>query len=89
MSKVLYLSQGNDKNNEFHDRLIDILTMDILEEERTQLLLNWKNIPNALFCHPRSEHFIPLLICYGIKQTKASIPFDTTILGKRNICALW
>ena len=80
---------GNDKNTQFHDGLIDILTKDISENERINLLVNWKNIPNASFAHPRSEHLIPLLITYGIKQTKATISFDDTIMNKRIICALW
>jgi len=80
---------GNDKNNEFHNGLVDILTKDITEEERTAQLIDWRKLPNATFCHPRSEHLIPLLICYGIKESKAEISFDNIIIGKRNICALW
>ena len=28
-------------------------------------LLNWKDAPNALDCHPREEHLLPLLGCVG------------------------
>ena len=80
---------GNERNNIFHDGLVDILTRNISEKERMKLLINWKNIPNSLFSHPRSEHLLPLLICYGIKQTIPVISFDDNILGKRNICVLW
>lgn len=80
---------GNDKNNMFHDGLVDVLTKDVNEHTRQELLIDWKSIPHATFSHPRSEHLIPLLICYGIKRTKAIISFDDTIMNKRNICALW
>ncbi len=28
-------------------------------------LLGWKEAPEALFCHPREEHLLPLLVCLG------------------------
>lgn len=80
---------GNDKNILFHDGLVHILTKDIDEDKREELLVNWRNLPHSSFCHPRSEHLIPLLVCYGIMQSSASISFDDTIMNKRNICALW
>lgn len=87
--RAIFANSDNEKNNEFHDALIDILTKDVPESTREELLLNWRNLPNSIFSHPRSEHLIPLLVCYGIKQSSPIISFDDIIMNKRNICALW
>ncbi|MBN2605498.1 MAG: dioxygenase [Bacilli bacterium] len=87
--RAIFGNTDNVKNNEFHDALIDILTKDIPESTREELLVNWRKLPNSIFSHPRSEHLIPLLVCYGIKQSSPIISFDDIIMNKRNICALW
>ncbi len=77
------------KNDEFHDHLIKILTEDVIETKREENLQNWEKIPHARYVHPRSEHFIPLLITYGINQAKGQIVLDEEILGKRTIAVEW
>ena len=87
-----YLSKSKEdeqKNEDFHDELRLLLTSDMDEQEREKQLINWENLPNARFIHPREEHLIPLLVCYGIKQQKGKIVFDDHIFGKRNICVEW
>jgi len=35
---------------------------------REELLTGWKSGPHALFCHPREEHLLPLMVCAGAAQ---------------------
>jgi aromatic ring-opening dioxygenase catalytic subunit (LigB family) len=82
-------SNGDEKNDIFHNQLIDLLTSDISEEDRTNRLQQWEQIPHAKYVHPRSEHFIPLLITYGINQDKGNIVLDKEIFNKRTIAVEW
>lgn len=77
------------KNDQFHDELIQILTKDQNEEQRKNQLINWKNIPHSNYVHPRVEHFIPLLITYGINKEKGTIVLDKKLLNKRTIAVEW
>lgn len=77
------------KNDIFHNRLIEILTSDIKETIRTEELENWEQIPHAKYVHPRSEHFVPLLVTYGINQSKGNIVLDKEIFNKRTIAVEW
>lgn len=87
--RMIFDGSGDEKNSKFHDELIKVLTGDISENERAKAFVNWRNLDSADFCHPRSEHLIPLFVCYGIKQDKGTISFDDEIMGKRNICVTW
>lgn len=88
--RELMRQQGNDdRNNQFHDWLQDVITGEYTEEERTNQLINWKEAPHAIYAHPRSEHFIPLHICYGINESKGKIIFDKEVYGKRTFGILW
>jgi len=85
-----FFSKGTDTKNEyFHEWLIDVISKDITEEERKLKLINWKEAPNSTYAHPRSEHLIPLHICYGINGTKGTIGFNEEVLNKRTIGVLW
>lgn len=54
------------RNLAFENWLKDTLTRtDIREDERKQRLIDWAEAPEARFCHPREEHLMPLLVCYG------------------------
>ena len=33
--------------------------------ERNERLANWKQAPSGVYCHPREEHLIPLLVVAG------------------------
>lgn len=82
-------SKTDDKNDQFHDRLIDILTSDITESKRIEELQNWDRIPHARYVHPRAEHFVPLLVTYGINQARGHIVLDKIIFNKRTIAVEW
>ena len=46
--------------------LNDTLTNGYLENiERESRLDQWQAAPEARFCHPREEHLLPLLVCFG------------------------
>jgi aromatic ring-opening dioxygenase catalytic subunit (LigB family) len=51
--------------------------------KREQLLINWQQAPNALDCHPRSEHLIPLMVAAGAAVNDAGhIAYNDRVLGK-------
>jgi 4,5-DOPA dioxygenase extradiol len=51
--------------------------------KREQLLINWHQAPNALDCHPRSEHLIPLMVAAGAAANDAGhIAYTDKVLGK-------
>lgn len=81
--------EDNIKNDLFHKELIDIVSSNITESERRNKLINWNQLPYARSVHPREEHLIPLMVCYGIKQKQGKISYDDAIFGKRNICIEW
>lgn len=54
----------------FDDWLAD--TVAIADPElRRQALVHWKQAPDALACHPRSEHLVPLFIAAGAAGSDA------------------
>lgn len=80
----------DNKNEEFQEWLIDtIQSTTITENQRMEQLAQWKQAPYARYAHPRSEHFIPLFVCYGINKTAGKIIFDDEVLGERAIGVLW
>jgi aromatic ring-opening dioxygenase catalytic subunit (LigB family) len=62
---------------------------DILEEERTDRLAKWADAPFARYCHPREEHLLPLLVCYGLAGTYCTERFELQILNKQSSMYLW
>lgn len=82
-------SEVDQMNDEFHEALIKVVQSDMEESERKNRYINWEQLPHARKAHPRSEHFIPLLVCYGIAGTKGTVSFDDKITGKRCICVEW
>ncbi len=77
------------RNEAFQDWLIETITMDITESERKSKLVEWEKAPNARYCHPRSEHLLPLHVCAGAAGTKGEVIFDDYIAGKRSVAFLW
>ncbi|MBD3652872.1 class III extradiol ring-cleavage dioxygenase [Kangiella sp.] len=59
------------------------------EFERAERLLEWKNAPGAMYCHPREEHLIPLHICYGLAQRAADKRLSFEVMGKKASCFVW
>jgi aromatic ring-opening dioxygenase catalytic subunit (LigB family) len=77
------------RNNLFQDYLIEACTTDLEQKEREKKLIEWKNAPNARYCHPRPEHLLPLHVCVGIANDKAKLIFNNYIAGKRAVAFLW
>ena len=71
------------RNLAFENWLKDTLTRtDITEEDRKQRLINWADAPEARFCHPREEHLMPLLVCYGATGRPADFYSMARTLGR-------
>ena len=84
-----YMNMEDPKNNEFQDALINICTKETSYEKARNMLVDWKALPNASYCHPREEHLLPLHICFGLAKTAGTVAFDDYILGKRSVAILW
>jgi 4,5-DOPA dioxygenase extradiol len=59
------------------------------EAEREQRLVHWESAPAARYCHPREEHLLPLLVCYGAAGAAAKQVFALEILGKISSAYIW
>jgi aromatic ring-opening dioxygenase catalytic subunit (LigB family) len=61
-------------------------------DERNQRLLDWKQAPEARFCHPREEHLLPLHVCYGaasVASPKAQRVFSDFLFNTKISSFLW
>lgn len=76
-------------NNSFQDKLVELCCDERYLNERYNIFTNWERLPGARYCHPRSEHLIPLLVCVGLTEKVATKAFDDYIIGKRAIAFLW
>lgn len=78
------------KNEAFQDWLFDTCTNEKLStHEREARLIGWKDAPYASYCHPREEHLLPLLVCFGLSNAAAQLVFDGKVLGKKASAFLW
>ena len=78
------------KNIAFETWLKETLNnRELSETERWERLLNWERAPNARYCHPREEHLLPLLVCYGVAQSSCSRVESVTVLGKQASSFIW
>ncbi len=90
MMQFSFKDKDQDTRNEaFQDWLIEICTSDITQETREEKMIHWTSAPNARYCHPRSEHLLPLHVCVGAAGRKAELVFDNYIAGKRAVAFLW
>ena len=78
------------KSETFDNWLTETLTASSLSnQEREQRLRDWAIAPQARFCHPREEHLIPLLVCWGAaaqslstaEQNFSGLLFNSAISG--------
>ncbi|HVN96955.1 MAG TPA: class III extradiol ring-cleavage dioxygenase, partial [Syntrophorhabdaceae bacterium] len=69
-------------NEAFQNWLIEACTGRV-GAEREALLIDWQRAPSARYCHPREEHLLPLHVCVGMADKRATKIFDDHILGKR------
>ncbi|TKB48335.1 dioxygenase [Ferrimonas sediminicola] len=82
--------EGNRANAAFEHWLIETCTSPALSEsERRERLLRWDQAPAARYCHPREEHLLPLMVCYGVSETAAPEHHELEIAGKRASFYLW
>jgi len=61
-------------------------------EQRTQRLIDWEQAPFAQLCHPRQEHLIPLLVCYGAARklsSRADVVFNQKLMGHKVSGFIW
>ena len=87
--RALMTQSVDERNDAFQDRLSSTISKEMKEETRRSLLEDWYQAPGARYAHPRSEHLIPLHVCYGIHQSKGEVVFDDTIYGSRAIGIKW
>ncbi len=78
------------KSEAFDQWLAGILTAPgLTNPEREAGLRNWASAPQGRFCHPREEHLLPLLVCWGAasegssaaEQNFSGLLFNTAISG--------
>lgn len=72
-------------NDAFQDYLSNACTSNDWKNK----LLSWERAAGARYCHPRSDHLLPLLVTNGIAGKPGTIIFDDSILGKRCLGILW
>jgi 4,5-DOPA dioxygenase extradiol len=82
--------QSQAMNQAFEHWLIDTCSnRQMTEEEREHRLIHWDSAPAARYCHPREEHLLPLLVCYGVASTAAKRVFEFETLGKMASAYSW
>jgi len=50
-------------------------------EQAIEQLTQWFDAPEARFAHPREEHLLPLLVCYGVAGRAGKRNFAESLLG--------
>jgi aromatic ring-opening dioxygenase catalytic subunit (LigB family) len=80
------------KSETFDQWLTETLIDEALStEQRETRLSHWPEAPQGRFCHPREEHFLPLLVCFGAaaqaspraERNFSGLLFNTAISGYR------
>ncbi len=58
---------------------------------RKQALLQWQQAPSARFCHPRAEHLMPLMVCFGaaIEAGAAECWFEGAVMEHDMLTFAW
>jgi aromatic ring-opening dioxygenase catalytic subunit (LigB family) len=79
------------KSEAFDNWLFDLLTdQTTLFEHKREQLIRWTQAPQARFAHPREEHLLPLLVCFGAAgASTAESPFRGLLLNSRISAFLW
>lgn len=78
------------RNNAFDAWLTETCCDPTLPEiERRERLLGWEAAPYARYCHPREEHLLPLLVCYGTAGRACSEVFKMMIMNKKASAFRW
>ena len=78
---------------EFDHWLVETCTDTSLSAgQREQRLINWASAPQARFSHPREEHLLPLMVCYGLAaeyRSAAELVFNDDMMGIKVSGFLW
>jgi aromatic ring-opening dioxygenase catalytic subunit (LigB family) len=78
------------RSEAFDEWLAETLTSpDLDNATREQYLRQWASTPQGRFCHPREEHLLPLVVCWGAASQHSSaavrnfsgLLFNTAISG--------
>lgn len=81
------------KSEQFNQWLTQTLTAEgMAPETREQYLIDWKAAPEARFSHPREEHLLPLLVCFGAAMAaspKAEVNFSGLLFNTRISGFIW
>ena len=81
------------RSESFDSWLTETLTnTGLSRDEQLERLVNWQEAPEARFCHPREEHLLPLLVCYGAgsaSSTRAAKIFETFLFDTKISAFLW
>jgi len=73
---------GDEKNRQFEDWLAQTCSDPDLDlNERELRLVEWDRAPAARYCHPREEHLLPLLVCFGVARAQATTVFQDVVSG--------
>lgn len=70
------------RSQQFDDWLNETLTASSLQNsQREARLEQWHMAPEARFSHPREEHLLPLLVCFGAAARSAAAPAERNFSG--------
>lgn len=81
-------------NQQFENWLINTCTAvtnntEFSYQRAEQALINWQQAPYARYCHPKEEHLLPLHVCFGAGNGKASKIFEDFVLNKKTHALRW
>lgn len=83
-------AESRDLNHAFEQWLHDTCASTAYSEaERTARLNHWFKAPGARFCHPREEHLLPLMVCYGAALEQCTQSYQLTIMNKASSMYVW
>jgi aromatic ring-opening dioxygenase catalytic subunit (LigB family) len=81
------------KSERFDEWLTETLTsVNLSSNEQAACLADWKAAPEALFCHPREEHLLPLHVCFGagsVASPRAEKVFGGILFNTHISAFLW
>ncbi|KAJ3121543.1 hypothetical protein HK098_003608 [Nowakowskiella sp. JEL0407] len=60
-----FFGGDNRGDSKAFDTALNAVVTNADTQEMEKMLTNWKTLPQALYCHPREEHLIPLMVVAG------------------------
>lgn len=69
-----------------------LMSTELSVDQQGALLADWKTAPEALFCHPREEHLLPLHVCFGagsLASPSATKVFSGVLFNTHISAFLW